>query len=85
MAEQKKDKEYTIVVNGREKAVDEKKQSFSDIVALAFGPDAGGPNIIFTVTYRKGEDKQPKGSLVEGETVNVKDGMIFDVTRTDKS
>lgn len=79
------EKQYTLIVNGREKEVSEKKLSFSEVVALAFGPDAGGPNIVFTVTYRRGENQKPKGSLVEGETVTVKDGMIFDVTRTDKS
>lgn len=79
------EKEYTIIVNGREKTVTEKKLSFADVVALAFGPDAGGPNIVFTVMYRRGENQKPKGSLVEGETVTIKNDMIFDVTRTDKS
>jgi len=33
----------------------------------------------------RGEGKKPEGSLVEGESVKIKDGMIFDVTRTDQS
>jgi hypothetical protein len=68
-----------------EKVVSKGELSFSEIIALAFENPAPGPNIIFTVTYRRGEGKKPKGTLVEGETVKVKDGMIFDVTRTDKS
>ena len=81
----KKEKEVAIIVNGREKVVSTRELSFSEVVALAFENPAPGPNIIFTVTYRKGDGKKPKGTLVEGETVKVKDGMIFDVTRTDKS
>ena len=44
-----------------------------------------GPNTIFTVTYRRGEGKKPEGTLVDGESVKVKDGMIFNVTATNKS
>ncbi len=79
-----KDKEFTIVVNARKKTVTKKELSFDEVVELAFGP----PNYetsVYTVTYQKGDDKKPKGSLVRGETVKVKDGMIFDVIRTDKS
>lgn len=78
-------KEYTIIVNGREQVVKQRELSFADVVELAFGSGAGGPNIIFTMTYRRGENQKPKGTLVEGQTVNLNDGMIFDVTRTDKS
>jgi Multiubiquitin len=39
----------------------------------------------FTVTYRKGPRKNREGSMTEGETVRIKDGMIFDVTETNKS
>lgn len=78
-------KEYTIIVNGRQKIVNEKVLSFTQIVALAFDNPPSGPNIVFTVTYRKGEGNKPEGSLVDGDTVKIKDGMIFNVTATDKS
>lgn len=49
-------------------------------------PDgAARPEIIYTVTYRKGDGHKPEGTLTEGERVKVKDGMIFNVTATDKS
>lgn len=77
--------EVTIIVNGRKKTVPKKEElTFDEVVTLAFGP----PNYdtsIYTVTYQKGEDHKPKGSLVQGQSVKVKDGMIFDVIRTDKS
>ena len=79
------DKESKIIVNARPFVVTAKEMSFEEIVALVFDSSQRGPQIVFTVTYRKGDDKKPKGTLVEGQTVKIKDGMIFDVTRTDKS
>lgn len=78
-------KEFTIIVNGRPKVVTEKELSFEQIVSLAFDNPPTGENIEVTVAYRKGEDKQPEGTLLPGKTVHIKDGMIFNVTATDKS
>jgi len=79
------DKDITIVVNGREKTVAGKELSFAQFVALAFDTPPTGENIVFTITYRRGHGDKPEGSLVEGETVKIKKGMIFNVTATDKS
>ena len=78
-------KDFTIVVNGRQKVVTAKELSFSEVVSLAFDNPPTGPNIVFTITYRRGEGNKPEGSLVEGEKVKIKEGMIFNVTATDKS
>lgn len=78
-------KEYTIIVNGRAKVVTKKELSFAEVVALAFDNPPQGENIVFTITYRRGEGNKPEGSFVEGETVKIKDGMIFNVAATDKS
>lgn len=83
--EQGHNKDFTIIVNGRQKVVTAKEMSFTEIVALAFDNPPTGPNVVFTVTYRRGEGNKPEGSLVEGENVKIKDGMIFNVTATDKS
>jgi hypothetical protein len=79
------DKETTIIVNGREKDVTEKELSFDQLVALAFTNPPTGANIVFTITYRRGHGDKPEGTLIEGQSVKVKDGMIFNVTATDKS
>jgi hypothetical protein len=76
-------KTVTIVVNGRRHEVRKGELTFTEIVMLANLPT--GPNIVYTVTYRKGDGHRPEGSLVEGESVRVKNGMIFNVTATDKS
>ncbi len=78
-------KTITIIVNGRQKVVADKEISFAEIVALAFDNPPTGPNIVFTITYRRGHGNKPEGTLVEGEPVKVKEGMIFNVTATDKS
>lgn len=77
-------KEFTIIVNGQQKVVMARKISFTEIVALAFPNTPANENIMFIVTYRKAEDDK-KGILVVGQTINVKNGTIFDVTKADKS
>jgi hypothetical protein len=59
--------------------------SFDQIVKLAFENPPSGPNIMFTVTYRNGPPKNPEGTLLEGQSVRIKDKMVFNVTPTDKS
>ncbi|MGA7521985.1 MAG: multiubiquitin domain-containing protein [Acidobacteriaceae bacterium] len=78
-------KVYKIIVNGRKKEVTTKTLTFDHVVALAFNPVPVGPTVQFSVTYRKGPRRNHEGTLTEGETVRVKDGMIFDVTETNKS
>ena len=79
------DKQVTIVVNGREKTVEKGELTFDQLVALAFDDPPTGEFICFTITYRRGQGNKPEGTLAEGETVKVKEGMIFNVTATDKS
>ena len=81
----KHDKEYTIIVNARPKTVTQKIISYTEIVILAFGEMPTGTNTICTVTYYKGNNNKKEGTLVLGGTVKIKEGMVFDVTATDKS
>ncbi|NTG08849.1 multiubiquitin domain-containing protein [Rhizobium rhizogenes] len=74
-----------IFVNTREKFVDPGRISFSQVVRLAFPELPVGPNTSFTVSYLKGPDDKPEGTLVEGESVKVRKGMRFNVSATDKS
>jgi hypothetical protein len=83
--EQIKPKDITIIVNGEKKVVMTKELSFDQVVDLAFNPRPQGPSIAFTITYRNGPKENPEGSLVQGGTVKIKDGMIFNATATDKS
>jgi hypothetical protein len=79
------DHETEIVINGRKKTVTKKELTFDEVVHLAFEPVPTGPNVLFTITYRRGQGNKPEGTLVQGETLKVKEGMIINVTATDKS
>jgi Multiubiquitin len=74
----------TIIVNGTPHEVAKTEISFAEVVALAYPVPPSGPNIVISVSYRRGHGDKPKGILAEGASVKVKDGMIFDVTVTDK-
>jgi hypothetical protein len=75
---------FKIVVNTKEKEVSETELTFDKVVELA-QPLPSGPNYEYTVDYRKAAGEKHKGELMPGETVEIKDGTIFDVTPTDKS
>ncbi len=78
-------KELQIVVNGREKTWTEKEISFEQVVELAYGSISTDPNIIYTVTYKRGMGNKPEGSMLRGDIIKVKNGMIFNATQTNKS
>jgi hypothetical protein len=81
-----REKLITIIVNGREKTVTKDELTFDEVVKLAFDNPPYGANTLFTITYRKGgNEHRPEGHLVEGGTVKVKKGTVFNVTATDKS
>ena len=72
-----------ITVNGRQKEVTGHKITYVEVVKLAF-PDAQfDENIIYTVAYANPHGKD--GTLVKGEDVSVKEGMVFNVSKTNRS
>lgn len=79
------DHHIKIIVNGREKIVTQQELSYWEVVRLAFDNPQINENIVYTVTYKRGPHDKPEGTMVEGDSVKVKSGMIFNVTRTDKS
>lgn len=81
----KPNKDVIIFVNGTQKTVDKGQISYREVVTLAFGSYEDVPTIVYTVLYSRGHGNKPTGTLVDGESVRVKKGMIFNVTRTDKS
>jgi hypothetical protein len=76
-------KTVTIVINGRPQTVEKDEISYEEIVAWS-GVEMG-ENIEVTVSYTRGDDRKPKGTLGPGDKVKAKDGMIFNVTATNKS
>jgi hypothetical protein len=74
-----------IVVNGRAKTVTKKELSYEDVVRLAFDDAFQNPNTIYTLTYKRGDGAKPEGSMVAGDSVKTKAGMIFNVFHTTRS
>jgi hypothetical protein len=76
----------TIIVNGRERTWPKSREiSFEQVVEIAFPNQPSSSEYSYTVTYSKGDDKKPHGSLVAGESVNAKNGMVLNVTQTNRS
>jgi hypothetical protein len=81
-------KPVTITVNGRSVTVTKDRYTYEEIVAIAF-PSPDFANNTYKVTYfketeKKGEPPHER-TLTPGESVNVKDGMVFTVVRSIKS
>lgn len=78
-------REITIIVRGRPRKVTGRTISFEQIVALAYNPVRTEPFIVYTVSYSRGPKANPEGDLFRGQSVTIKEGMVFCVTETDKS
>lgn len=78
-------KSTTIIVNGRPKEVTAKELSFAEIVHIAFDDAVFNDVTIYTITFKRGHGDKPEGTLVEGVSIKIKEGMLFNVARTDKS
>jgi hypothetical protein len=82
-----KEKEVTIIVDGTQHEWNKKEDiSYEQVVDLAYdGSPPTGENVQITVGYHRGHGDKPEGDLEPGQSVKVKDGMVFDVTATDRS
>jgi hypothetical protein len=76
---------FDLIVNAKEDKWKKHKISYEEVVYLAFPSDGHVPNRVYTVTYKRGPNQNPQGSMVKGDTVFVQNKMIFNVTPTDKS
>jgi hypothetical protein len=73
-----------VIVNAENHPWGKKTISFEEVVQLAFG-NACNPNFTYTVSYTRGNNQKPNGTLVKGNEVIVKSKMVFDAQQTNKS
>ena len=79
------DKAFDIIIDGTTYRVPSDEVSFDEVVDLAY-PDGGRGSLIkYTVNFYDGAARPPEGKLTEGQKTKVKDGTVFNVTRTDRS
>jgi len=83
--ENEREKTFHIIVNTRPKDVTQEVLTFEEISKIAFPTPDGIQNPIFTVTFKDADQKQLSGTLVAGESVRIKNGTNFNVTRTGQS
>lgn len=75
------DKGYAIVVNGTAEVWTDHDITYEQAVQLAY---PGGPaDLLYTVSYANLHGKD--GTLAPGQETKVKDGMIFNVGKTNRS
>lgn len=81
------EKPIVVIVNGVDKVlpVGTSQLSYEDVVRLAEGSYDNSSNVIYTVGYSHGPAENKHGQLVRGESVFVREGMVFNVGRSNKS
>jgi hypothetical protein len=77
----RKDKSVDIVINGQQESWKDVHMTYEQVVRLAF--PSGPFDILYSVTYANphGHD----GTLAPGQKVTVKEGMSFNVVKTNRS
>jgi len=77
-------KPVTIYVNGTAYEVAKERIFYEELLRLINAP-ALPENQRYSVQYSKGAGDKPTGTLIEGESVQVKKEMEFDVTPANRS
>jgi hypothetical protein len=78
------DKKVTIYVNGTPYEVDKGRIPYEQLLALIKAPPLPEGQR-YAVQFSKGHNDKPTGTLIEGESVEVKKDMEFDVTPANRS
>ncbi|WP_420334936.1 multiubiquitin domain-containing protein [Roseibium sp.] len=74
-----------VVLNGEVTSIEKGRLSFSDLAKLAFPKLFGQALICFTVSFSRGPKRRREGVLLQGDNIRVVEGMVFNVSATDKS
>jgi hypothetical protein len=74
----------TIYVNGTPYQVDKGRISYEQLLALIKAPPLPDGQR-YAAQFSKGHNDKPTGTLIEGESVEVKKDMEFDVTPANRS
>lgn len=78
-------KTVTIIVEGTPHEWPKEEISYAEVVTLEVPNYAEHPEITYSVKYKNGHGQKPEGILSPGDSVKVKEGMIFSVSETGQS
>ncbi len=74
---------FEIIINAERIDVTAKELTYRELCLLAFPDGQFGDNVAWTVTYS--DPHGPEGSMVDGDSIKIKKGTVFNVGRSDKS
>ncbi len=74
---------FSIIVNGRQREVSDHKLTYLQVVQLAYPGEQPSEGQVYTVTFSNPHGND--GTLVDGQDVVIKNGMVFNVKKTDRS
>jgi len=77
-------KEYSIIVNGRRITTSEHKLTYDQILQMAKIPE-GGQTTLYIITFERGTHGNSEGTISLGGSIVIKEGMVFNVSTTNKS
>lgn len=75
----------TIIVEGTAHRWPKGEITYDEVVTLEVPDYPQHPEVTYSVKYKRGHGNKPEGTLAKGESVRVKDGMIFSVSETGQS
>jgi len=78
-------KPVTLIINTRAYSWASNKISFEQLIDLVYPGQPLTEQDSVTVRYSRGHDGHGAGTLTAGNSVAVKEGMVFDVVRTARS
>lgn len=76
---------HSLIVNAQLKSWTQRTISFEQVIVFAFGGYSHEAQKAYTITFSGGPKQKPKGIMVKGDVVDVKNEMNFHVSATDKS
>jgi Multiubiquitin len=83
--ENKKENEFTLIVNGEEVKEPNQVLTFVEVLNLAFPSPRPVPDSDYSITFKNASSTPRNGQLNPGGSVEVKNGTHFDVTPTNRS
>jgi hypothetical protein len=75
---------FKVTVNTEEKIVTKSVLTFQEVCELAFPQGPFGDRIVYSVLYHYKHEKDDR-ILNKGESVEIREGMTFDVDNADRS
>jgi hypothetical protein len=79
------DNKVEIIVEGTPHLWTEERITYDQVVTLEVPDYSQNPQITYSVTYEKGPHENPEGILTKGDSVEVRNKMIFNVSETGQS